>query len=766
MTDTTGEPAGKTPRQDVGARLRALLARPGAAEAIALALILLASELLPKDLSLGLHGLGMVAGSRVALNAVGVVLVFRSNRIINFAQVQLGVVAATFFVVSVRYAPLLRWIDPICPGSCTGRAARQANYWISLVVALVIAVAVSWILYIVIIRRFAAAPRLTLTVATIAVLPVLGILNNIWVPLLTTQEQRDATVQLGPVGLPFRFEMTLSGARFDSAAITTVVVVALVVALLVVYLRRSATGTAIRASAVNPDRAVTLGMDVDAVTARVWLISGALSGVAALLTAMAVGINESAAGDAGADIRVLAVVVIARLVSMPMAAAGAIVFGILDQAFQRAFGSTILLDGLIFVLIGAILLVQRSQQSRAEIAQAGALQTAQEVRPIPAELRPLREVKSWLRLLAAVGALLLLGGPWILAPSQTTLITAYLIYAMVGLSLLVVTGWAGQVSLGQFAIAGVGGYAAAASGLPFLLALVAGALAGGVAALVLGLPSLRLRGLHLAIVTLAFAVFVPSVLLNQSYLGSALPKTLSRPAVLGMSFDDERTFYYVTLVFLAGVITAVRGLRRTHTARSLIALRDNEQHAQAFGINLVRARLGDFVTSGVIAGFAGALFAYHQHGVVGATFDPSLSRTVFLYTVIGGLGAVSGPLLGFAYLAVPAVLTLPPLADNLLTVFGLLLILLVFPGGLSQVVFGVRDAFLRKLAARKGIIVPSLIADLRADGAGPARAKVAPNQGPTGKVFVPTRYALGRQWVLSLAPEAVRQVGGQGGSHG
>jgi branched-chain amino acid transport system permease protein len=314
--------------------------------------------------------------------------------------------------------------------------------------------------------------------------------------------------------------------------------------------------------------------------------------------------------------------------------------------------------------------------------------------------------------------------------------------------LLILAGWAGQISLGQFGLAAFGAYVAAVTRLPLPLALLAGALGGAAAAVVIGLPALRLRGLHLAIMTLAFHVSVTAALLNPSYFGKYLPPTLRRPSLLGLRLEDERVFYYVTLAVLAATVLAVVGLRRSRTARALLATRDNEQAAQSFGINLTRARIGAFAVSGFIAGLAGALFAFHQHGVKPGPFDPAVSITIFLNTVIGGLATVAGPIIGILYYGIPVFLQLPPLATLLLTRPGGVVLLLLLPGGLGGLLYAYRDNLLRRVARRHRISVPSLMGpQLPSED---KQVQLAPFTR-TGGGFVAARYRLDGQWAVDSA---------------
>jgi branched-chain amino acid transport system permease protein len=228
--------------------------------------------------------------------------------------------------------------------------------------------------------------------------------------------------------------------------------------------------------------------------------------------------------------------------------------------------------------------------------------------------------------------------------------------------------------------------------------------------------------------------------------------------VLGIDFSDQRVFYYFVLAFLVVTVVATLGLRRSRTGRALIACRDNETLAQAFGINLVRLRLSAFAMSGFVAALAGGLFAYAQFGVKSQTFDVSASINMFLIAVIGGLGSIAGPLIGAAYYGAVNIFSDNPLIALASTGIGVVVLLLFLPGGLGEGAFRIRDALLRRVADRHHIDVPSLIADGRPRRRG--QAPIAPKQRPGGgKILVPARYRVDGQWTL----DARRQQEVQGG---
>ena len=717
----------------------------------------------PHSTPAGVYGEGVVSGAGIALQAIGFILVYRTNRIINFSQVAVGSTMATLFSLSATYAPAIRWARHVC-APCVGQTSPRwmfvTNYWLSALACVLGSAGLSWIIYHLTARRFANRPRLLFTVATIFVAEGLPSLSGTLTGYLTTNGERKAGIlasyQAPP---PENFTVGfLHPAEFRLPDVLTVLVAAVAAIGLSVYLRRSATGTAIRAAAENPDRAGTLGVNVAQVSSRVWLISGGLSGFSALFASMSIGGTQSQGIISTVLVEILAVAVVARLSSLPVVTIAAITLGILYQAMLWSFHSTAPLEGSFVILISVVLLLQRNRVTRADVELASSFQESPEARPTPPELRALPVVRRAYRAGAFLLAITVFGFPWVTSPSQIDVGTAILVDAMVGLSLLILTGWAGQISLGQFAFAAVGGYIAAVSRLPFVLAVGLGAVAGAVVATLVGLPALRLRGLHLAITSVAFATSVGAFLLNPTYLGKYLPSSLRRPRLLGLDLADGKVYYYVTLLALVVILVGILGLRRSRTARALLAGRDNDRSAQSFGISLARTRLSAFAIAGFIAALGGAMFAYQQNNVSARDFSADQSAIIFLMVVIGGLGSAAGPLIGAFYLAVLQLGGTSPLIESLLIGWAPFVLLLLVPGGLGQVVFDVRDAMLRRVASRNRIDVPSLTADRRR-GADDGRVQVAPKTRSGGRaVFVPARYRLGGQWALGVV-DAIVQPG-------
>src|SRR5439155_10173090 len=375
---------------------------------------------------------------------------------------------------------------------------------------------------------------------------------------------------------------------------------------------------------------------------------------------------------------------------------------------------------LFFVIIGALLLQRRGSVSRADEVGASTWEMVKEVRPIPRELRAVPEILWGKQILGIVVFCLLVFVPLALPTSRANLIATGAILAIVGISLVVLTGWAGEISLGQMALFGFGAATAAklsSDGRDFFLTLFVAGLVGAVASVAIGIPALRIRGPFLAVASFAFAIATSSFFLNHEFFGSLIVEARVRRPVLFTKFnlETDHTYYYFLLVILGLVFLSARSIRMSRIGRVLVASRDNPRAAQAFGVSVVRARLVAFAFSGFFAALAGALFTYHQHGLSASGFEPRQSLRIFTMVVFGGLGSMPGVIIGAAYFVFTdfffPVRSLKPLIDGV----GLLVVLLVVPGGLGQVIYGVRDRLLRWVAHRRGIVVPSLVADRRVD---------------------------------------------------
>ena len=301
------------------------------------------------------------------------------------------------------------------------------------------------------------------------------------------------------------------------------------------------------------------------------------------------------------------------------------------------------------------------------------------------------------------------------SPSSLSLAATATVWALVAVSLVVLSGWNGTISLGQFGIVGVGAIAAGNVIQRwnidiFVTLLIAGA-AGAVAAMIIGLPALRIRGLFLAVTTLAFAVALDSFFLNPVNFPDFVPDDVN-PPILWDRFDaaEQLVLYYLGLGVLVVGILLTLALKRTRWGRILQAVKENEKTAQAQAIPTTMVKLAAFCYSGFLAGMAGGVYVLVIRGARVSSFTPSMSLEVFAMTVIGGLGSILGALLGvLAFRYLETVLS----GELRLAVsgVGLLIVLYVLPGGLSQLVYQVRDRVLRAFARRRSLHVPSLVED-------------------------------------------------------
>ena len=727
-------------------------------ELIALGLLLVAVPLLPlmtaappNNVPLEIWILGLVPGAALAMQAVGVVLVYRAHGFVNFGQLALGTLGAAVFVLMAEYQPVLRAVRAACPSCITAETTRPQYliiYWLSVAMGLVVTLLFAWLVYILVVRRFENRSRLTLTVASIFLAPATVAIMGVLQLLLTSADQREQVGQLtGVAPLPLETTIDIGVVPFAVSQLASIAVAVIAAVVLAVYLRRSRMGMAIRAASDHPGRAELLGINTSKVHSRIWLIVGLLSALPTMLGAMGSQPVVYEAPSTATIMRILLVALIARFVSLPLAAAAGLVVGVVDTTVRWSFaGSSAVFDGALVVVVALLLLARsRERVGRSDALSQATLSTTRDVRPIPKELAGLATVRRARRNLAGLGAVVVLALPWLLSPQQTNLATLSFIFGIVALSLLPLTGWAGLISLGQFAFAGFGGFVVAVLNLPAPIEVALAIGVGALVAVAVGIPALRVRGIYLMVASLAFAVSTATVLVSPDVLGRFLPSTLDRPAALGLSLEDPRTFYYTTLVLLGLTAVAVAGLRRSRPGRVLLAARDNEQAAESFGIGVVRARLTGFATSGAIAAFAGALLAWHQHGMPLEAFSAGQSIDIFTIAVVGGMGALAGPLLGAAYQGLLLVFGSSATVSAFALGFGGLALILFVPGGLTQVVVGLRDAFLRRVAARHRIVAPSLIADRKSDPSAdrPGFAQVVTAGAPR---FLPRRYELPNQW--------------------
>ena len=679
---------------------------------------------------------GLVSGLTYAAFAAGFVLIYRSTGVLNFAHGEVGAFGVALFVLLL--------------------AQYRLNWWLSFVLALAACAAMGMAIELIVIRRLFASPRLVVLIATIGVGQIVAF-SKIRLPKV---------IAPGPIPAPFETTWTPTDHLFLQAReIVVLIVVPVLIGALAWFISRTRFGLAVRASASNPDTARVYGTSPRRTSTIVWTISGAFAAATAIFFAPLQSIHSAQAGTAAIAepllLRVLVVSLLARMRSLPGTLVGGVAVGVAEQLIRSNVESAnrSVVDVYLFLaVLVVVLLVARS----AGLQESWSL--APRVRAIPSRL----ESVWWVRRLNAMGFVVLFGfftllGLTLSTNSSLFTWTSILLFAMVVLSMTVLTGWAGQLSLGQYAFVGLGGLTVLgltqgndipvpfdlfdlSLDLPWALAMVVATAVGVVAAVIVGLPALRVRGLFLAITTLAFAVASATWLFSQDFFtgGTSFPRPADKPVLnLGPIHIDfaasRKNYYFLCLVSLAVVAAVVARLRRTGIGRSWIAVRDNEEMAAASTVSPTRMKLAAFGVAGGIAAYSGGLLVTLVPALQPETlFRAGESIVVVATAIIGGLGSVAGPILGALWIrGIPQIIPeeLNDLVRLLTSSIGLLVLLMYFPGGLLQILYNIRDKLLdradRKLAERETAAArePSAVEE------GPGEPEAAPEPvGPRSPV--------------------------------
>lgn len=651
---------------------------------------------------------GISTGALYGLIAVGIILIYRTNRIINFAVAAIGAFPAVLASLLV--------------------AVKGWSWWVVLPIALLGGPLIGAIVEVTIIRRFANAPRLIVTVATIGISQILAYVTLLTPGWVGTEDGIAIQRVPSPVS-GFKVTDKFGVTVFTGDYVLAIAVVAGMALALAMFFRFTRMGIALRASAENADRASLLGIPVKRVGTVAWALAGLFGSVTIFVRASLVGIPVD--GSLGYQVLLfaLAPAVVARMESIPIAVMAGMAVGVLEFSVLSRYGTNDLAAAIMLGFILVALLAQRGSLSRAQDTGVSTWQALKEYRPVPTELRDLTEVRAFRIGCAAVALGFVVFAPFLIDDSEIFKLSLLPVFAIVAVSLVILTGWAGQISLGQFAIVGVGAITAAKLyadfNADFWVTFVAGALLGAAVAVVIGLPALRVQGLFLAVSTFALAGAAEKFFFSRKYsFGKGiLPSeealfTFRRPVLWNRyDLEPERNFYYFACVILAIIVASAVSFRRHHSGRVLISTRDNVRGAQAYGINTIRTRLAAFAVAGGISGIAGVLFAFQQRNIDASTYGVGPSVAVFVATVMGGLTSLPGAVIGAVVIRAVELFG-DERIDNislLVTGPGLLLILLFLPGGFAQGAYQIRDSFLRWVSLKHNILVPSLFADRRVE---------------------------------------------------
>ncbi len=611
---------------------------------------------------------GAINGLDYGLLALGLVLIYRTNRVLNFAQGQLGVVAAVF-LVKLYYD-------------------FGIDYWAALVMVLAVAGAVGAVSEL-LLRRLNKRPRLMVMVATIGLAEILFLFSAL--PFIRPRQLFRA------FPLPVHVTMHLGTYIFQAGDVPTLVVAPLSAVALAGVVRYSTWGRSMRAMSENAESARLSGVWVGRTSTIAWTIAGVLSAVTAILTSP--GQTSALTEVLSPELLLLALfaALVGGMVNLPLAFVAGIGIGIVEEILEWNIQSTAAVNLILFALGLAVLLV------RVGALQKGPRQGEQSSWSLGAVGG---RVHDALRARVGRGGIMMCVALAVLAPlvidtGRAFLMSQICIFAVIALSLTVLTGWAGQVSLGQFGLVAVGADLAAHLGtsVPLVLLLPLAGLVTGLVAVLVGLLALRVRGLYLAVSTLWFAfIMQTSVLATQCWtipftnhqICTGLPNPQStllvRPTFLGLSLSSERAFAWFSLGVLVVSVLMVRVWRDRGIARRLLAVRDNETAAGTVGLPVVRTKLMGLTLSGFMAGYAGVCFAFATERISVSTFDPSVSILVVAMVVVGGLDSIAGAVLGALYaVGLPALFGTTPTIEFLTSGLGIMAVILYLPGGLAEV---------------------------------------------------------------------------------
>lgn len=688
--------------------------------------LLLLSQVFPQAWPLGRIVQGVVLGAASGLLAVGLVLVYRTARMINFAYGAMGSCAAEVGIVAYDVFGV-PWLGCVA---------------IAVVAGGVIGVGVDLVL-----RRFANAPRLVVTVATIGLLQVLvGLQFG-----LAFWFGSDLLVAPFRTGLS-EHSFTIGTSVFTGNDVLLVVLAPLALAGLATFLLRTDAGSAVRAVADNSDRAMLLGIPIRRLTRIVWILVGCLAGAVMILSAPANGLPVSPfVSVGGIFMPALAAAIVAKMEDLPVAFGAGVALGVFNAIVSNNVRKASVGTVALLVVVLAALLLRRWKATRAETAESS-WSLAGATRSLSPELAGLPEIALpriglLVAVVAAAGAF-----PLFASPSRTHTVAGYLILAIVVVSLVMLSGWAGTISLGQFAVVGVGaiiaGNAIVKWNLDLFLAMVLAAAAGAAISIVIGLPALRVRPLFLAVTTAMFAAAVDQYFLNPSNYPELVPGVIERPVLWKrIPLESERAMYYVVLGTLLLSMVVARTLRGGRPGRILLAVRDNGNAASAVAVPPTSTRLRGMALAGVFAGLAGALAGVLELGIGSSSFPPQTSILVFSMAVVGGLSTVSGALAGVAAIQLLTFgigeLTSQGAQFASLGSGALMLVVLIgFPGGIGEGIVRIRDAYAARVAKRRGLVLDvgaaagSLGAEADAAPAEPAEREVVPTGGRSEAVLL------------------------------
>lgn len=553
--------------------------------------------------------LGLGLGAVYALAGQGLVLIYRGSRVVNFAQGAIALVGAgTFWELRKSFSALPAFVGGI-----------------------VVCVAIGWLINFAVIRRLSTASQLAKVVATLGVLAVI---------------QQAAAMRFG--SQPRFVTPLLPQAQLDIGS-TTVAIDRLVLICLAcvvsgflwaVY-RYTRFGLATTASSENGRALSALGYNTQSIAAANWAIGSGLAGAAGILVAPIVSLQPATLTML--IVPVLAAAVIGNFSSFPLTLAGGLLIGVAESQLTNYSSRPGVPQAVPFLVVIGVVLFRR------DVLAARVPRLLRLPRVGTGRVRPVVVGAS---VSLAVASLMIFSDNWAAAMTYTMCVS------IIALSLVALTGYAGQVSLGQFALAGLGAWVstrlADAAGVPFVPAVLLGVAAVVPMGVVFALPALRTRGVALAVVTLGLGIAVQKLILNNPELtGGPITGTMvDSPSVLGIDLSTVRhpeRYAAMTIVVFTALALVVANVRRGRVGRRLIAVRTNERAAAALGISVVSAKLFAFALASGIAAVGGSLLAFRNNSVSFDQYTPLQSILLVLWGFLGGIGYLAGPILAASF---------------------------------------------------------------------------------------------------------------------
>ena len=556
--------------------------------------------------------LGLGIGGVYGLLGNGLVLIYRGSGVVNFAHGAMAMAAAyTFYELS----RVDGW--PV---------------WPAVLASVAILTCVGLVTQLGLMRRLRNSSAVARLIATLGVLAVLDGVFSIWFGASSNTAI--------PAWLPHA-AFDLGGYTVSEYSLWLLGIAVVTCFGLYTWSRHTALGLAMVAVAESPEAASTLGWSPQAIAALAWASGAALAGIAGILIAPVTGLVITNLTLIVVD--ALAAALLGGFVSFPVVLVAGVVIGIAQSEMAYYVSQAGWSDTLPFLVIILVLLIRgRALPVRGHVLERlPRLGTGQ--------FRPLVVIPVTVVLAVCIATFLPL--------SVTTAVTVQLAVAVILLSIVVVTGYAGQLSLAQYSLAGVGalvaGRIAAVEGWPFLACLVCGTVAAAAVGAVCGIPALRIRGINLAIVTLGLGVALEDlVFLNPNYTGGIEGTVVQPPSVFGLSLNPitEPVRYAIfCLVLFALAAIVVANVRRSRSGRRLVAVRANERAAASLGVSVTGAKLYAFSLGAGLAGLGGILLAFMNPVLEFSSFDPLTSANFVGYATIGGIGHIAGPLFGSGF---------------------------------------------------------------------------------------------------------------------